>query len=514
MELEEKNNNTIKDVESNLFRNVFLTAVARKLDLGSIVPFVDSMMHDASSEEIFDSKYSGLAFVELLSEEMKVPIGELLCSDIEFQRELVSTILSTISMEGILLDIDKGETKDDESYITYAISDLNVYEKTAEFKFLDGDSNSKDEEAERNDYIVELTRLGTVSKMSILTNNITNSDFFKGHVDVWSEEEGLLTDFIEDAFEENISFAFKEGVTEDELVACVFEDTRTINLMDRFEGIGEKYTKSYQRMVIKNGLMFCSYGDPYINLVIERRTNNNITGDITFTEFKQGDVADLRQHIIEELDHNILECFCDKDQFYRFKTGYLLRAQNSKNRSGYGWVWNWKNGVGTYVKGTEYGETTDYVFVGAYVSSTFLFDSSNRKSMIEWSEEVKDPVTDDNIQAKPVETATLIDNKQELAEEGENQNNPTPAETQKEEGEEEGIIIPRIYNVQELKDSDTGEQVLVGSKVRYKKLHIQEEAEVIIDEKKILHRRMLGKKQGEIVTVGMKRYLIISVKNN
>ncbi len=513
-EVDAEKDSITKELITNIFKNVFLIAVAKKLDLGSIVPFVENMIDDVSSENGIESKYAGLVFVELLAKEMKVPVGDLLNNDIEYRRGLVKTIVSTVSMDGILLDIDKGENPGDESYIAYVISDLNVFEKTASFQEIE-DSNSKTEETEKNDYIIEFVRQEKNYVMSILTNNITNSDLFNGHVEVWREEEGLLAEFVDEAFEENESFAFKEGVSEDELVACVFEDTRTVNLMDRFEGFGEQYTKSYQRLVIKNGMLFCNYGDPYIHLVIERRTSNNIKGDITFTEFKQGEIIGLRQHIIEELDHTILEGFCDKDQFYRFQTGYLLRAQNSKNRSGYGWSWNWKNGVGTYIKGTEYGETTDYVFVGAYISSSFLFDSINRDSMMQWDEHASTAVVVDSDFAEKEEKETPKENGTDSIENDQEQSETTSEDTSDLDwGEKKESKEHRIYDVEELRTSDVGKQIVVGSLVRYKKLHMNEEVEEIIGEEKIVHKRLLGKRQGEIVFDGAKQYLVISIEND
>ena len=507
--MSEEITNVTKEYINDIFKNVFLIAVAKKLDLGSIVPFVEKMMGDETAEEGIESKYSGLVFVKLLADEMKVSVSDLLNNDIEYRRDLVKSIVSTVSMDGILLDIEEGETIDDESYLAYVISDLDVYEKTASIKFFD--ENSRAEETEKNDYIIEFVRRGKSYGMSILTNNITNSALFKGHVEVWKEEEGLLAEFVDEAIDENESFAFKEGVSEDELVACVFEDTRTVNLMDRFEGFGEQYSKSYQRIVIKNGMLFCNYGDPYLHLVVERRSNNNVKGDITFTEFKQGETNGLRQHIFEELDHTILDGFCDKDLFYRFKTGYLLRAQNSKNRSGYGWYWNWKNGVGTYVKGTEYGETTDYVFVGAYISSSFLFDSTNRESMMQWNEEMSASLPEQSDSDELIDTIPTNENESNDDEQQENFEKHEEEETVLDWGETKKTTEQRIYDIEALRSSDEGKKIAIGSKVRYKKLHLNEEVEEVIGAEKVVHKKLIGKKQGDIVFDGAKQFLIISV---
>ena len=500
----------------NVFRNAFLIGVAKKLDLGHIVSFLDKKMEENKVEDQLENKYMGIVFVELLAEEMGVPVGDLLNNDVEYQKRLVADIIALISMEGSVLDIDKAESPEEESYITYLLSGLTVFEKTAEFVETTDDSDSYEED-EKNDYIIELVLNNKEYSMSILTNNLTNSSYFKGQVKVWQETSGIVAEFVDEALEENISFGFKEGVSESELVACVFDDTRTIELMDRFEGFGEKNTKSYERLVVKNGLLYCNYGDPYINLVIERRSDNNITGDITLTEFKKGETLQLRQHIIEELDSDILKAYKDKNQFYRFQTGYLLRAQNSKNRSGYGWRWNWSHGVGEYIRGTEYGETTDYVFVGAYVSSSYLYDPERRSEMLEW----------DNTPSNSSETYTYETVDDEVAESTESEENRVdesidviesniiceskPVEEIDEEKAKAKDV--RIYDVEELRSSGNDTVIEVGSKVKFKKLNTGEEKEEIIDANKILHKKLLGKKQGDLVIDGSKKYLVISINN-
>lgn len=121
-----------------------------------------------------------------------------------------------------------------------------------------------------------------------------------------------------------------------------------------------------------------------INLVIERSRNRDYVGDITFTEFKQDNDRGLHEFIKSEITDEIVDKYLDKDQFYRFNRTYRLRAQNRKNRTGYGWEWDWSGGYGDYIEGTQYGETTDYVFVGAYISSMYnSYDPENRKPFVE-----------------------------------------------------------------------------------------------------------------------------------
>ena len=174
----------------------------------------------------------------------------------------------------------------------------------------------------------------------------------------------------------------KDILTANELIECIYEDTRTVELLDKFEGYGQIKPKRYQRIVIKN----CKYrglvhhkSTPGFNLVIERGHRPDHVGDITLTEFKQGNDGELSKYITSEITEGIVEEFLDADRFYRFSKPFLLRAQNSTNKSGYGWTWDWSNGYGDYTEGTHYGETTDYYFVGAYISSGFFYDTKKRK---------------------------------------------------------------------------------------------------------------------------------------
>ena len=168
----------------------------------------------------------------------------------------------------------------------------------------------------------------------------------------------------------------------EELIECIYEDTRTVELLDRFEGYGQTRPVRYQRIVIKNskyrGLIYHK-STPGFNLVIERGNRTDHVGDITLTGFKQGRDDKLSQYIAAEITEDIVEEYLDTDRFYRFSKPFLLRAQNSSNRSGYGWTWDWSNGYGDYTEGTQYGETTDYYFVGVYISSGFFYDDKKRK---------------------------------------------------------------------------------------------------------------------------------------
>lgn len=140
------------------------------------------------------------------------------------------------------------------------------------------------------------------------------------------------------------------------LEASIYDTTRTIDLMDRFEGYGSDI--AYQKLALCN-IACLKIGEEYeyVTLIIERSRDYRYVGNITFTELKQGQVADLYKFLRSNISKDIVEDYKGRNEEYRFDTPYLLRAQNSTNRSGYGW------GFG----GTQYGETTAYVFTGAFI---------------------------------------------------------------------------------------------------------------------------------------------------
>ena len=129
-----------------------------------------------------------------------------------------------------------------------------------------------------------------------------------------------------------------------------------------------------------NEFFICHY-------VIERAHLSHYVGDITFTQFKKGEKHQLTEHIINELKKVDINQYKDTTRFYRFANPYLLRAQNSRNRSGYGWEWDWSGGLGSYIRGTEYGETTNYVFAGVYISSSYFYEPKRRHEFVSPTEE-------------------------------------------------------------------------------------------------------------------------------
>ena len=165
--------------------------------------------------------------------------------------------------------------------------------------------------------------------------------------------------------EQETDAAEKESVRE--LEVYVSANTSTVNLLDKFEGLGTD--APYERLVIKNAMrIYKGSQSEVISLVVERSKNHDYEGDITFTKFKQGYTIKLKTFIDNQISKSDFVAYKNSGKMFRFSKPYLLRAQNSRNRSGYGWEWDWSTPYAPLVtEGTLYGETTDYVFVGAYI---------------------------------------------------------------------------------------------------------------------------------------------------
>lgn len=159
----------------------------------------------------------------------------------------------------------------------------------------------------------------------------------------------------------------------DELKTFLDYSTKTVKLMDRFEGYDEECTR-YKRIVVSNytssrtlnGYLYSC------NLVIERSKGKHV-GNITLTQLKNRTFPQYRQlleYLSSQIDENIIAKYGGKNEIFYFDPPFLLRAQNQLNRTGYGWEWDWSGGVGNVIsEGTEYGETTNYVIAGAYIDA-------------------------------------------------------------------------------------------------------------------------------------------------
>lgn len=66
---------------------------------------------------------------------------------------------------------------------------------------------------------------------------------------------------------------------------------------------------------------------------------------------------------------DIIKKSTDNDIIF-FDNPISINAQSSKNRTGFGWIWDWEYGNGSYIEGTFYGETSQFPIVG-YIAKRY-----------------------------------------------------------------------------------------------------------------------------------------------
>ena len=423
----------IKVSIDDIYNNLLLTAISRKRNFPKLVKEADKETNSYFTEHkgsYFPDGFVGLYFTELLSRKMGSSLGEVYN-------------LSDVRKEEIIHSMIDSFNPISEAYsVCYYEDEAGIIEFSGRFRVLDITEENEvllyyenilnhDFSDEHNLYTNYDVRFRKESNADRDTPEIWYSititgmcDFTSAYIsdsyEVWSGKDGVFAEFIEKVIMEyenthNERKRLKDGddITEtstagfnsvveiekpviesetlkgpkiiEELVTCVWSDTRTVDLLDEFEGYGQTDSTRYRRIVIKNK-EYTRYSNKYrpgFNLVIERGHGFDYVGNVTFTEFKKGEASELAHYVDTEVNDEIIEQYVDKDQFYRFSKPYLLRAQNSSNRTGYGWEWDWSGGYGDYIEGTQYGETTNYFFVGVYITTGLFYEPSRRKPFVE-----------------------------------------------------------------------------------------------------------------------------------
>lgn len=207
-----------------------------------------------------------------------------------------------------------------------------------------------------------------VDKRCVYIQENTYKKYEKELNNYFSREKN--NEFIDAVLREKQEIIAEEKEDVRELEVYVSANTSTVKLLDKFEGFDTE--TPYERLIIKNAMrIYKGNQSEMINLVVERSKNCDYEGSITFTKFKQGYTLNLRTFVENQIAHiskSDLAVYKNSGKIFRFSKPYLLRAQNSRNRSGYGWEWDWSTPYAPLVtEGTLYGETTDYMFVGAYI---------------------------------------------------------------------------------------------------------------------------------------------------
>ena len=422
--------NRINIMVEEIYANLFLIAISRKHDFVKLVEETEEetdIYLNGKKESFFPKGASGLYFTELLARKMGSSLGEACSLSQERREEMLQSLLENINPLSDAYEIYYNDNEDGSIEFQGLVSVLNAFDEEGVKFYIDHPSSVLNAYIFSN-YAVTFRRSIDDASNSINTYSIhlstgdeLYSDYIYSDYKIWSGTDGFFADFIEKVIMEyaNTHSDSKKDVRDDEedasksvltvkqisqseridseekpkivdeLVVPILDDTRTVDLLDKFEGYSWESTV-YHHIVIKNCRFYKRYNRNYVgfNLVIERGRGSDYIGNITFTDFKKGHTTNMRKHIENEITEEIVEQYLDKDKFYRFSKPYLLRAQNSSNRTGYGWEWDWSDGIGSYTEGTLYGETTNYFFVGAYVTSGFeAYEPTKRKSFLENQED-------------------------------------------------------------------------------------------------------------------------------
>ena len=408
----------------NIYTNLFLISLSRQCDFVKLVNEADEEISQLENDELPNIKgYEGLYFIELLARKMGSSIGEAYSLASFQQNEIVKDILNSLNSISDAYSIYYDDSCEESIEFQGSFSMISTKDKDELFKYyhsiFEGDSLNNIYSHYKITFQKFLEKVEGVEctyYISVSTRDEIKSEYMYDSFEIWAGDEGFPADFIESVIDEytqkseeveddleevseqksieesktkiNVELPTKETQylpdgreCKEELADFVFDTTRTVDLLDKFEGIGKKNNVVYKRLVIANGKYqrWSDHGLISFNLVIERGRGTDYVGDTTFTAFKKGEASGLRKHVDEEVTEEVIKLYKDKNQFFRFSKPYLLRAQNSSNRTGYGWEWDWSGGYGDYTEGTLYGETTNYFFVGVYITamSTF-YDAKER----------------------------------------------------------------------------------------------------------------------------------------
>lgn len=155
----------------------------------------------------------------------------------------------------------------------------------------------------------------------------------------------------------------------------LYRDTRTVALLDQFESRNADGTKTYETLLLKD--VFCIKYENHlwwVGLQLKRKPQNVecVDSSLTFTKLKK----DILEHVFSEATPDsyriiqaVFSCISLIPNFadipnvsVQFDKPVKFNAQNSSNRCGYGNRY-WRDEL--VHEGTLYGETTDYMFVGA-----------------------------------------------------------------------------------------------------------------------------------------------------
>lgn len=427
----ERYRTNIRKTVYDVYEQIFLLSYDKGLNLYKTIQDVSCEIDALKKEKVFEYEpegYCGLWMVQSMADKLHIPVSQLFIQDLQLKNRIVEDIIYEASIRSKdFMDINFADEKNPKEgvQIKFLIKKINscstrqdVNKYCVELTDFNITNKFPNDENVFSEYLIKLCKSNGIYSiyLSSPSENIQGTSYIYDIVEIYSEKHGKLESTIEKCIEiklNNVSkknkqksgidhegqsnshssiTTQKKGIpmetkgrelpkteidsqNETELVTAVYNTTRTIDILNKFEGL-EGNNEPYKRLVISNGIYLLN--GYWAHYVIERSQKTDYVGDITFTNFKRGRASDLRRHVEQELENVNVEDYIDKDIFIKFSKPFHLRAQNKNNRTGYGWEWNWSGGYRDYTEGTFYGETTDYIFAGVYISSCYLYEQNKR----------------------------------------------------------------------------------------------------------------------------------------
>lgn len=484
------------DIILKIYERIFFHCILHKVDIIRLSMIIEEEVEQyyAENNQNFPDSTKILLFVKLFAKRLGMNQQCLFSLD-DYNSELLrEEMLNYIAAAGKLLDYSFSE----QTIFSYEL--INQHDIVTESVSFCNDALLTDS------YIVNLIFDGQYYAMNVDFSGTFENSFINKNMVIWREKNGNLQNFIDALIDmKKIEYPELFQNTSKELIVYVFEDTETLPIMDKFEIKNEDRSYKYDSIVIQNGMrnwMPHANTSVYLHFVIKRPETYNYTGDITFTEFKQGIYRELRKHCLKELKYINLDEYLDSDIYFNFSIPYHFRAQNSSNR-----------------RGTTYGETEDYTIVGAYISSRYTYTLSDRTNYKRnlFNNADSDILCKNILSTEYSSNSPDIDEMKTDTHAAASINVSFDDSAEKAENyifEEDITEEPEsfIYDIQKLQEN-ADRICKEGSWLTYKDLRTEEIHRSVIDTKKFfLHQSFVGQKAGSIIFRNGRGYLIIEVQ--
>lgn len=247
----------------------------------------------------------------------------------------------------------------------------NVDKDMIDYPFLPDDISDTEENIREIDN--EIKRLQSkkdseIKKLAKLKTKIQklNPVQLRETSDTLSKKIQMLETKIDQIINDDFKTFINTMTSENTIVRTLWPDTKTTPLMDEF---ANDQTKDF---LVLNNVLYEQ------DIVITKRQPGIKVANVdtpTMTELKTWKnkrsiperikplLAEVSKYDKKNLKHG------DKIQF---DIPLPLGGQTYANQTGYGWEWDWRDGFGSCIEGTYYGEVTTFFIIGFIVNLKFV----------------------------------------------------------------------------------------------------------------------------------------------